>query len=756
MKVRWHGMLGSNHSWAFVQQALIRAMSGFNKHDIFLKSTNGLKHFPDDLERFLLPGYHSHSAQPFDPHYLDKNRNLSIVNKINQGGPLEISDTNRPYDLELAYTIFMQSPRRFFKESLVKMIIWNFESSILPPGWHLYHKAIDYFLPSSQFSSDIFIANGVPKEKSIVIPHGVDQDIFNPNIKPFQLKTQKKIKFLHTAIPHHRKLHERVLRGYFDAFTGDDDVCLILKTKFLVPGPSKPFEVDVKKIIEKEIKGRKNPPEIEIIQTYIDNIGSLYTAVDAVVSMSSTEGFCLPLLESMACGASIIAPRHGGQLDFLNDDNSLLVDTKIMKAPRSMQYWHFHPDAVVGDPNIRHFSELLRKFYENAESEKQRTFEARKKTVDKFDWETPAQMIIDLAEEKISSKKTLLPIKKKIMYIIPYSFVGGGEVWIKEIIKKLDKNLYDPIIVCPSGAGESVELFSDLDVHIEDLREQGNGYALKVLIESEKPDIVHFYNSFQVYQIILQTLKDGGWKGHVVETVHSELKWKDSMSKVAVRQGVSMIISVSNTLAKKMVDLGNKNVAVLPQPIDWERFNIEKNKDVLKEFNIPSDAFVVGTVARLSQEKNVQAVIECAKAMPNLWFLVVGDGPQSNSLRTFSSNVPNIIFVGKRNDVEKFYAAFDVLLIPSLIEGLPLVALEAMTVGVPIIAPTIGAIPEIVKTGLNGILVKNSSVNALIAGLNKFFTYNNIDFSNNAKTFVNSIKLAGEKININKLYGMLK
>ncbi len=750
MKIRWHGMLGKNHSWAFTQQSLIKPMINSKKHEIFLKSTNGLEHFPKNLESYLVPGYHTTPGQKEKIFYLKDNKIITLDKPSLQ----EVPDINRPYDLELAYTIFLQAPRRFYKETPVKMIIWNFESSILPPGWHLYHKAIDYFLPSSQFSADIFINNGVPKEKCIVVPHGVDQTLFNPEIKPFKFKTDKKVKFLHMAIPHHRKLHDRVINGYLDAFTGNDDVCLILKTQLKIPEKTKPFEVDVREIIKKALKGRKNPAQIEVVQTFVDNIGSLYVAADAVVSMSSTEGFNLTLLESLACGTPVIAPRYGGQLDFLNDKNSMLVDTNIMKAPPSMQYWSFHPDAVVGDPNTRHFSELLRKFYESPQTEKNRIEKERVKTVNAFNWERASEMIIDLAKETLERKMgPHLPKKKKVMYVIPYPMFGGGEVWVKEAISRLDKNIYEPIIVCPLGVHPRLaDIFDGL--RIEDLKEQGNGAALKILIESEKPYIVHFYNSFQVYNVIIQTLKDGGWRNHVVETVHSKLKWKDSMMRVGKRKGVSMIISVSQDMKNHLNKLGNNNVIVMPQQVDWDRFKIEKNKDILKSFGISKNDFVVGVVARLSPEKNIQSILSCAKQMPEKKFVIVGNGPQKDILESFSAD--NVIFVGHQKNVEDFYAAFDILLISSIMEGLPLVALEAMTAGLPIIAPKIGAISEILQTGHNGVLINDSSPNGLYSGLKYLEKLDLKVLSENSKKLAKQIKNAGLNTDINKLYSLLK
>jgi glycosyltransferase involved in cell wall biosynthesis len=752
MKIRWHTMGGTNHSWSFVAQALARAMKNTD-HEVYFKSTNNLEHFPADLKDTLLPGYHGILVQG-DAKYLDGQGNETTVPQKNPEP--EIPDTHRPYDLELAYTIPYQGPRRFYNESRCRAIIWNFESSILPPGWQYYARSVDYILPSSQFSYDIFVQNGIPKEKLLVVPHGVDTKIFNPEIPPFKLKTKKRVKFLHNAIPHHRKLHDRVIKGFVDTFTDKDDVCLVLKTKFVKPSKEKLFEVDVKDILTKVLKGKKNPPEIEVINTFIPDIGSLYTACDAVVSMSATEGFCLPLLEALACDTLVIAPRHGGQLDFLNDENSILIDTGEMKAPPSTQYWVYMEDAVVGDPDINHYKEVLRRVYENTDGEKERVKKAAKSTVEKFTWEAAAQMILDLPIPKTSAR---IHSKRKVLYIIPYKMVGGGEVWIREAVKDLDRSIYEPHIAFVSGITTDLEkLFEGLDVTFEDLSNSGRDMALKCLVESGGFDIIHFYNSFGVYRVLHAACRQG-LRCRVVETVHSELSWNDSMTKVSTREPLVTVISaVSNRMARKLLKNGNKNVVMLPQNIDWDRFlGIPRSKDILDEFQIPK-SFVVGFVGRLSPEKNIPVLIECAKMMPDISFVIVGDGPQDGPLKIIAKELKNVFFVGRKNDLEKWYPAFDVLMLPSLMEGMPLVILEAMSAGTPVIASDVGAIVELVLDGITGNLVWNPNNPGLFAS--SIYTLKTNEklwesYSKNAKMVAAAFKERSNSFNINNLYKMM-
>ena len=755
MKIKWATMLGTNHSWSFVSQYLIRAMKKVSDHDIYLKSTNNLDHFPEDLKENLLYGYHGYLQQgPAD--YL--NRDREVVRLMQNKALPEISDPNGPYDIEFAYTAPIQWGRRFNKKSRMRAAIWNYESSIMPPGFHLYHMGLDYVLPSSQYCFDVFNKNGIPKDKMLVVPHGVDTEMFNPGIKPFKFKTEKKIKFLHNAIPHYRKLHERVIGGYLDAFTGDDDVCLVLKTKFINPNQkdrSKIFERDLNQLLMELYSGRNNPPEIEVITDFVDDIGSLYTGVDAVVSMSASEGFWMPGLEALACGALVIAPDYSGQTDFLNNDNSLLVKTpKEMHAPHTMQYWSYMKDSVVGDPDTKHFSELLRRVYENPAKEKERVRESAKKTVEEFSWEAAAQMMLDIPVPKESSK---IPKKRQVLYIIPYDIMGGGEVWVRDAIKQLDRNLYEPYVALVSSNSEKMmNLFSDVGAKVISLSGQGRGYGLKAYIEANSFSVIHFYNSFSIYNI-LKDAWGGGLRARIVETVHSELKWQDSMTKVSKRYGfVSKIISVSNHMANILGKKKNDNIDVMPQPIEWDRFRKERSKEILKKHNIPT-GFVVGFVGRISPEKNVLTILKSAQYLKDVSFVIIGDGPEKEKLQNISKKLKNVYWLGRKDNIEEYYPSFDVLTLTSDMEGLPLVLLEAMASGTPCISSSVGAISEIIQEGYSGGLLFNNKDEKALVG--KIKQMRNKDYwktiSNNCIEVVDRFEKQCELNNINSIYNSL-
>ena len=90
-------------------------------------------------------------------------------------------------------------------------------------------------------------------------------------------------------------------------------------------------------------------------------------------------------------------------------------------------------------------------------------------------------------------------------------------------------------------------------------------------------------------------------------------------------------------------------------------------------------------VGILNPFKNQKFLIEIAKLMPEVTFIFVGEGPDRLMLEEQCKELENVIFTGRRNDVHKFYSAFDIFAFPSLYEGFPMVIVEAQCSGVNII-----------------------------------------------------------------------
>jgi glycosyltransferase involved in cell wall biosynthesis len=127
------------------------------------------------------------------------------------------------------------------------------------------------------------------------------------------------------------------------------------------------------------------------------------------------------------------------------------------------------------------------------------------------------------------------------------------------------------------------------------------------------------------------------------------------------------------------------------------------------EIGIPDEAWVVGTVGRLAPEKDQALLIEAMAPLLSAGrrLVIVGEGAERDALRARIARTPGgryVHMLGEREDVEDILAAFDAFALTSRTEGLPLVLLEAMAAGLPVLSTAVGGIPDLVNDGLTGLL----------------------------------------------------
>jgi len=320
--IKWQGYIGKNHSWSTVARSisteLIRA-----GYSVDLISTNGTEFIPDDLKPYL------------------------------KGKP-----SSEDYSVQLTYTAMKNFPMFLKHGTKNRFGIWCYEfagKNALPTGFAKNYKYTDLILAPSNFSKQIFIDSGVPDQHIKVIPHGADI----PCTEPYPLKTKKKVKILaNIAQPHLRKNITGLLKCFGMAFTKRDDVVLVLKTTLARPAMS--FDIDIQKDLSSFYKHYPEHAELELITEFIPQISSLYKACDVTFTMSHCEAYWVPGLEALVAGNVVVAPRYGGQLDFLNDDNSILIGGKIVPAPARALYYEAKPSTYWFEPDLNDAVDRLR------------------------------------------------------------------------------------------------------------------------------------------------------------------------------------------------------------------------------------------------------------------------------------------------------------------------------------------------------------------------------------------------------------
>jgi glycosyltransferase involved in cell wall biosynthesis len=376
MKVCWFGYLGRNHSWSIVAQNISRELIKLG-HDVDLFSTNGIDYFPEDLKQNL-KGFTNDTVQ------------------ITQSNYKDLVKLNHSYDMQLSYTALKNFSNYFIRGNTNRFGIWNYETTVIPKSFIKHHKDVDLVLPSSSFSKKIFTDNGMPEDKQVVIPHGINLDKFKLQNK-YPIKSKKRYKILaNIAQPHLRKNIPGLLKAYAKAFTKEDDVCLVLKVAKKSPQQTNIVDISYNDLLNDLRKNYKHLGEIEVIDNFVIDIESLYNACDVVITMSHAECFWMPGLEGFAANKIVIAPRYGGQLEYMNDNNSLLIDGKEIRADNRMQYWEPSPYAKAFEPNIDHAASILKDLIKNYDDYYQKFIPNINNILPNYTWNNIAKRIVSL------------------------------------------------------------------------------------------------------------------------------------------------------------------------------------------------------------------------------------------------------------------------------------------------------------------------------------------------------------------------
>ncbi|MUG99571.1 glycosyltransferase [Scytonema sp. UIC 10036] len=203
---------------------------------------------------------------------------------------------------------------------------------------------------------------------------------------------------------------------------------------------------------------------------------------------------------------------------------------------------------------------------------------------------------------------------------------------------------------------------------------------------------------------------------------HQIISVSHSISKVAVTEGLCPPEKITVLLKGSYngVDmLGSFNPANLPP---------NTRQETRKNYGIPEDAVVVGFVGRLTRDKGVEELAGAWQILreefPNLHLLVVGyfepQDPISTEVKKRLASDPRIHMTGRMSYIPPFYAAMDILILPTYREGLGEVLLEASAMKLPIVATDIPGCVDAVENGYTGLLVPPYDIEALAGQIRKY------------------------------------
>jgi glycosyltransferase involved in cell wall biosynthesis len=173
-------------------------------------------------------------------------------------------------------------------------------------------------------------------------------------------------------------------------------------------------------------------------------------------------------------------------------------------------------------------------------------------------------------------------------------------------------------------------------------------------------------------------------------------------------------------LAASTGDFAPEKLTVIENGVDLKRFETipEEGRAVRAALGIPPEARVLGSVGRFAPEKDYPLLVRATAPLlgPRTRLLIVGDGSEMTAVRAevAAHNVEAFVsLTGARDDVPRYLAAMDVFVLSSRMEGMPLVVLEAMAAGLPVVASAVGGLPKLIQDGQTGFLVPPQDAEAL-------------------------------------------
>ncbi len=215
--------------------------------------------------------------------------------------------------------------------------------------------------------------------------------------------------------------------------------------------------------------------------------------------------------------------------------------------------------------------------------------------------------------------------------------------------------------------------------------------------------------------------------------IHRKIDYLEYNSKLLCRKS-DRLIAVSNYTAKSVTaeyGIQPDKISIIPNAVDINRFNPDiDGMEIRKKLGIAAEKVIL-FVGRLDFQKGIEYLISAfskiVKDFPEAKLIVVGDGPLKNNIRAAINEFGisgSVFLMGRTNtdDLPKIYAACDLFVVPSLMEGFGIVYLEAMACGKTCIGANIGGVEDAILDGHTGLLVPPADSDSIYRAIKKLLS----------------------------------
>jgi glycosyltransferase involved in cell wall biosynthesis len=270
----------------------------------------------------------------------------------------------------------------------VNIVRTMFETDRIPGAWLEQLRRVNEVWVPARFNLETFASSGVPHHKLRVVHAGVDTTLFHPGAPPLDVGTKKGFTFLSVFNWSERPGWDLLLTAYCTEFKPEEDVALLIKT-YKFQNTHGTIDEQYHAFINRFAPPRQALPEVRFIKGVIPGhlLPGLYTACDAYVLPSHGEGWGRPYMEAMACGLPVIGTKWGGNLEFMNEENSYLIEIEGLEDVPDNAETFFYKGYRWSRPSVDHLRQLMRHVYEHRQEARSKGAKARADVCRHWTWD---------------------------------------------------------------------------------------------------------------------------------------------------------------------------------------------------------------------------------------------------------------------------------------------------------------------------------------------------------------------------------
>ena len=580
-----------------------------------------------------------------------------------------------------------------------------FETDRLPKDWVRQCNLMDEIWVPTEFNRETFLRSGVEARKIVLIPGAVDENHFDPGQhEPAELPNRARFNFLSVFEWIWRKGWDVLLKAYLQEFGPEDDVCLYLRC-YECNCP----DGDAKKLMASRVLevaqnlgvAEDQLPRIEILadQVPYGQLPSLYRSVQCLVAPSRGEGWGRPHHEAMMMGVPVIATNWSGNTEFMNEENSYLLDYELSPVRGVETAFQIYEGHEWAEPSAEHLRELMRRAYSSPDEAMRKGAMARTHVLKHFSRASVAQIVserLKAIDQKLDGPEQRIPVLDRgshchdtepaagsslLNWSGPYSDLGS----LAQVNRFLTQGMHRILgkkLVSVEPTAFAVDGVSAVAKDGRSLVRQEKSNAAVIVRHQWPPNFEARKGDGAL--VVVQPWEFGALPiSWVQESDHVDQFWvySEYVRRVYVDSGVDP-----------------SKVKVLPLGTDTSLFSSKRSPCELPTKKRFKFLFVGGTIPRKGPDVLLAAYGNAFSAADDVTLVIKDFGGKSvYAGQTFEAeikafrerpNSPEIVYLDESlsdEELASLYVSCDCLVHPYRGEGFALPVLEAMASGLPVV-----------------------------------------------------------------------